>query len=154
MKIRQKKESLFGLVNMAVDDFVSIVELKKIANAKGDIYRALKSSEDSYHGFGEGYFTNIHPGETKGWKKHNKMVLNLIVPVGLVRFYIHCEQANETKHYDIGLESYSRLTIQPGVWVAFKGISKETSLILNLASIEHDPQESENRELDSIKLSG
>ncbi|ELI1840807.1 WxcM-like domain-containing protein [Vibrio fluvialis] len=135
---------------MKVDDFVSIIELKKISNAKGDIYRALKSSEDSYHGFGEGYFTNIHSGDIKGWKKHSRMVLNLIVPVGLVRFHVYCEQANETKHYDIGLDSYSRLTIQPGVWVAFEGLSKETSLILNLASIEHDPNESETVELHEL----
>jgi dTDP-4-dehydrorhamnose 3,5-epimerase len=137
---------------MKLNDFVSIVELKKIANEKGDIYRALKSSEDSCHGFGECYFTNIHSGEVKGWKKHYRMVLNLIVPLGLVRFYIHCVQTNETKHYDIGLDSYSRLTILPGVWVAFEGLSNETSLILNLASIEHDPDESENRALDSIEM--
>ncbi|MEF1337767.1 dTDP-4-dehydrorhamnose 3,5-epimerase [Vibrio rotiferianus] len=137
---------------MKLNDFVSLVELKKIANDKGDIYRALKSSENCYHGFGEGYFTNIHSGEIKGWKKHNRMVLNLIVPVGRVRFYIHYEQTGETQCYEIGLESYSRLTIQPGVWVAFEGLSSETSLILNLASIEHDPNESENLELGSIKL--
>ncbi|MGF1721722.1 dTDP-4-dehydrorhamnose 3,5-epimerase [Vibrio kyushuensis] len=139
---------------MKLDDFVNIVELKKIVNVKGDIYRALKSSEDSYHGFGEGYFTNIYSGEIKGWKKHNRMVLNLIVPVGLVRFHVYCEQTDETKHYDIGLDCYSRLTIQPGVWVAFEGLSNNTSLILNLASIEHDPDESENRELNAIKLKG
>ncbi len=139
---------------MKLDDFVSIVELKKIANTKGDIYRALKSSEGSYHGFGEGYFTNIHSGEIKGWKKHHRMVLNLIVPIGLVRFHIHCEQTNETKHYDIGLDSYSRLTILPGIWVAFEGLSNETSLILNLASIENDPDESESRVLDAIEIKG
>ncbi|WP_394392263.1 hypothetical protein [Shewanella woodyi] len=82
------------------------------------------------------------------------MVLNLIVPVGLVRFHVHCEPTNETKHYDIGIDAYSRLTVQPGVWVAFEGLSKESSLILNLASIEHDPEESENRELYSINLKG
>ncbi|EKO3537302.1 WxcM-like domain-containing protein [Vibrio fluvialis] len=139
---------------MKLDDLVSVSELKKITNTKGDIYRALKSSEDSYYGFGEGYFTNIHSGEIKGWKKHNRMVLNLIVPVGLVRFHVHSEQTNETKHYDIGLDAYSRLTIKPGVWVAFEGLSKETSLILNIASIEHDPEESENRPLDSISVKG
>ncbi|MCC2524562.1 dTDP-4-dehydrorhamnose 3,5-epimerase [Vibrio coralliilyticus] len=133
---------------------MSIVELKKIANAKGDIYRALKSSEDSYHGFGEGYFTNIHAGEIKGWKKHNRMVLNLIVPVGLVRFHVYYEKTEEARSYDIGVEYYARLTIQPGIWVAFEGLSNETSLILNLASIEHDPEEAEHRELKDIKIKG
>lgn len=137
---------------MTIDDFVNISELKKITNPKGDIYRALKSSEDSYQEFGEAYFTNIHSGEIKGWKKHNRMILNLIVPIGLVRFHVHCECTNETKHFDIGYDAYSRLTIQPGVWVAFEGLSKESSLILNIASIEHDPEESENRELESIKM--
>ena len=79
-------------------------------------------------------------------------ILNLIVPIGLVRFHVHYEHTNETKHYDIGYDDYSRLTIKPGIWVAFEGRSKDNSLILNIASIEHDPEESENRELESIKL--
>lgn len=137
---------------MSIDDFVSISELKKITNAKGDIYRALRKSEESYQGFGEAYFTNIHSGEIKGWKKHHQMILNLIVPVGYVRFHVHCEYTKETKRYDIGSDSYSRLTVQPGVWVAFEGLSKESSLILNIASIEHDPNESESRQLESIRL--
>ena len=52
---------------MSIDDFVNISELKKITHPKGDIYHALKSSENSYQGFGEAYFTNIHSGEIKGW---------------------------------------------------------------------------------------
>ena len=137
---------------MKLDDLIYICKLKKIDNSKGDIYHALKSSEDSYQGFGEAYFTNINSGAIKGWKKHNRMILNLTVPLGLVRFHAHYEKTNETKYYDIGYDNYSRLTIHPGVWVAFEGISKETSLILNIASIEHDPAESENRELSSISL--
>lgn len=137
---------------MSIVEFVSISKLRKIKNPKGDIYRVLKSSEDSYQEFGEAYFTIIHPGEIKGWKKHHRMILNLVVPIGSVRFYVHCEYTNDTKHYEIGSDSYSRLTIQPGVWVAFEGLSKESSLILNIASIEHDPNESENRELGTISL--
>lgn len=137
---------------MTINDFINVSELKKIANPKGSVYHALKSSEDSYKEFGEAYFTNIHSGEIKGWKKHSRMILNLIVPIGLVRFHVHCEETNETKRFDIGHDAYSRLTIQPGVWVAFEGLSKDSSLILNIASIEHDPEESENRGLESIKL--
>ena len=43
-------------------------------------------------------------------------------------------------------DNYQRLTIAPGLWLAFKGLSKKNTL-LNLASIEHDSNESESMNL-------
>ena len=37
------------------------------------------------------------------------------------------------------------------VWMAFKGVGDEKSLLLNVASIPHDPIESEVKKLDEIK---
>ncbi|MDQ1298578.1 MAG: hypothetical protein QG558_1117, partial [Campylobacterota bacterium] len=46
-------------------------------------------------------------------------------------------------------DNYQRLTVKPNLWVAFKGLG-EYNLLLNLASIEHDPHEAQNIELDKI----
>ena len=48
---------------------------------KGNIFHALKSSEEDFDKFGEAYFTEITKDETKGWKKHTHMMMNLIVPL-------------------------------------------------------------------------
>ena len=36
--------------------------------------------------FGEVYFSSIKPKSVKAWKLHKKMTLNIVVPVGKVRF--------------------------------------------------------------------
>ena len=47
-------------------------------------------------------------------------------------------------------ENYQRLTIKPGLWVAFSGIDN-INMLINVASIEHNPSESENKPLCDIE---
>ena len=116
-------------------DGVILTPLKKIPNVNGDVLRAMKASDKGFVGFGEAYFSCLNQGVTKGWKKHNKMTLNLIVITGEIKFVIY----NERNYFEVILskDNYQRLTIAPGLWLAFKGLSKKNTL-LNLASIEHD----------------
>jgi len=51
---------------------------------------------------------------------------------------------NKTTDIVLSNDNYHRLTIPPGVWFGFKGLSlMGTNKILNVASIKHDPLESE-----------
>ena len=65
---------------------VLISSLRKIPTQGGDIYHALKKSDNNFNGFGEAYFSNIDFDNIKAWKRHLKMTCNLIVPYGKVRF--------------------------------------------------------------------
>lgn len=121
-------------------------------NAKGDIYHGVKQSDVGYSGFGEAYFTTIHKGEIKGWKKHSLMQMNLVVPVGAVRFYIFDEKVNKTVYFDLGEANYQRLTVPPGYWVAFAGLGDGKNLILNLSDILHNPSESVTVDLQTFPL--
>jgi dTDP-4-dehydrorhamnose 3,5-epimerase len=120
---------------------------KQIFHEKGDIFHAMKSSSNGFSGFGEAYFTTIHRGKIKGWKKHTRMVLNLIVPVGEVEFVVG--DGKEFESFQISKNNYGRLRVEPNLWVAFRGIGDE-NLVLNIASIPHDPNESENIELENF----
>ncbi len=136
-------------------DGVVLSALEQIDNPKGDIYHALKKSDTSFQGFGEAYFTTVNYNEVKGWKKHTKMILNLIVPVGEIEFFIYDDREksitkDEFFNIKLSQENYQRLTIEPGLWVAFKGCTQELNLLLNIASIEHDPGESINVDLGDI----
>jgi dTDP-4-dehydrorhamnose 3,5-epimerase len=131
---------------------VILTPLKKILHPKGMIYHAMKRTDNTYERFGEAYFSQILESETKGWKKHTQMVLNLVVPVGDVVFYIHDEISRETITISVGTENYNRLTVQPGNWVAFRGQGQGLNLILNIASLEHDPDEAINVPLESFPL--
>lgn len=134
---------------------VILTPLKQIIHPKGDIYHAMKKSDEGFKSFGEAYFSTVYKDDIKGWKKHTKMVLNLIVPIGAIEFVIYDDRMGSStrgKFYRVLLsqKNYQRLTIPSGVWVAFKGISSDINMLLNLASIEHDPSESININFDEI----
>ena len=131
---------------------VSITPLKKINNNKGDVFHVLKCTEESFRGFGEVYCTTVHFGSFKGWKKHTRMLMNLVVLVGEVEFYFYNELLKQSFVIKAGQNNYIRLTVEPGLWVAFKGVEHGLNLILNIANIQHDPSESINVEIDRFPL--
>ena len=132
-----------------------LTPLQVVSNPKGDIYHALKASAPGYQGFGEAYFSTVVRGLKKGWKRHNRNTLNLVVPVGEIRFIVHDDRpgSNTFKQFAdvcLGLSSnYARLTVPPGLWMAFQGIG-EFNLLMNIINSEHDPDESNNKELSEI----
>lgn len=130
-----------------------LTPLRIISGEKGDVLHALKASDEGFSAFGEAYFSTVKNGETKGWKRHHHMTLNLVVPVGKIRFNLHDERSESTsfgvrEEVTLSIENYQRLTIPPGVWVAFSGLADGPNLLLNIADLPHDPSESENRDLD------
>ena len=131
-------------------DGVILTPLKQINHQKGDIFHAMKRSDAGYDGFEEAYFSTINTGDIKGWKKHTKMTLNLIVPVGEIEFIVYDEDKEEFESIKLSQKNYQRLTVKPNVWMAFRGIGSY-NMLLNIASIEHDPEESINKSIEDIK---
>ena len=131
-------------------DGVILTPLKQISNPKGDIFHAMKKSDIGFNGFGEAYFTTINQDDIKGWKKHTKMVLNLVVISGEVEFVIYDDTKRSFFSVKLSKDNYQRLTILPNLWVAFRGLDKY-NIVLNLASIEHNPDEAINRKLKEIE---
>jgi dTDP-4-dehydrorhamnose 3,5-epimerase len=136
---------------------IVVTPLKCIQTPKGDVFHALKASENGYSGFGEAYFSTVHEGDVKGWKKHKLMTLNLVVPVGAIKFVVHDdrEMSNTYREFyeiEMSLKNYNRLTVPPGVWLAFQGKSSY-NMLLNIASIPHDPSEAENKAIDFFPYS-
>jgi len=129
-------------------DGVTLTPLKQMLSPKGDVLHALKKSEDSFCGFGEAYFSSVHCGTIKGWKKHTKMTLNLVVPVGAVEFV--CYDGSKFESIVLSKENYQRLTVKPGVWMAFRGVGSGANMLINIADIEHDPLEAVNCDLEEI----
>jgi dTDP-4-dehydrorhamnose 3,5-epimerase len=132
---------------------VILTPLKQIYNPKGDVFHGMKKSDPGFTNFGEAYFSTIHVGEIKPWKKHLRMTLNLVVPVGKIRFVIHDERNGsvtygKTMVVELGSDNYQRLTVPPDVFMAFEGIGESLNLLLNVADLEHDPDEVERVDLD------
>tara|TARA_B110000483_G_scaffold224455_1_gene283246 strand:+ start:755 stop:1162 length:408 start_codon:yes stop_codon:yes gene_type:complete len=131
-------------------DRIILTPLKKIHNPKGDIFHAIKKSDPGYDGFGEAYFSIINKGHIKQWKKHTKMTLNLVVAIGEIKFVAYDEKIKEFFSTKLSQNNYQRLTVKPGLWLAFKGLG-DFNMLLNLANIEHDPNEAVNMDLEELK---
>ena len=104
--------------------------------------------EKTFAGFGEAYFSTVEKNAVKGWKKHHQMILNLIVPSGEILFVLYDAREksatqNMLQEIKLSLNNYQRLTVPPGVWMAFKGL-QTVNILLNIASIPHDPEEADN----------
>jgi dTDP-4-dehydrorhamnose 3,5-epimerase len=135
---------------------VSLHDEKHIIVPKGDIYHAIKSTDDGFCGFGEAYFSEIECGQVKGWKRHNRMTLNIVVPVGAIKFVIYDDrESSSTKgsFQEVILsvkDNYQRLTVPAGLWMAFVGLGEGVSMLMDIIPELHDDSESSKRCLDDI----
>ena len=135
-----------------MEKLIVVTELKRIETPGGDVFHAMKQSESQYEGFGEAYFSWVNEGVIKAWKMHKRMTLNLVVPVGNVRFVFVSDSENKDfRVEEIGEKRYARITVPPGVWFGFQGIGEGKNLVLNIADIEHDPEEVEKCNFLNIK---
>ncbi len=133
---------------------VMLTPLKRVAHPKGDILHAVRADGPGFAGFGEAYFSHIAQHAIKGWKRHNRLNLNIVVPVGQIRFVLVDQRSGsvtegQVQQVSIGADHYARLTVPAGLWVAFQG-EAPFNLLLNVIAEPHDPAESDNIDLDAI----
>lgn len=131
-------------------DNILITALPRIGTAGGDVLHAMKQSDVGFAGFGEAYFSWVDAGAVKAWKRHTRMTMNIIVPVGKVRFVFRLDGTSQFRVEEVGVDRYERITVQPGIWFGFQGLAEPQSLVLNIASIPHDPNEVERLALTDI----
>jgi dTDP-4-dehydrorhamnose 3,5-epimerase len=140
-----------GAVTLAA---IVLTPLSRIPTTGGDVLHAMKQGDAGYGGFGEAYFSWVSTGAVKAWKRHMRMTMNVVVPVGQVRFVFRSVNAagdDEFRVEEIGVDRYARITVPPGIWFGFQGLGAPQSLVLNIASIAHDPNEVERLALTEVK---
>jgi dTDP-4-dehydrorhamnose 3,5-epimerase len=136
---------------------IKIFPLKQISLEKGDVWHGLKNSDEGFEGFGEVYFSNVNPGQIKGWKKHLETTLNLIVLKGEIEFVFYDDRIDsETNGTFFSViasevkEKYARVSVSPGIWMAFRCLSKEQALLMDVIDQPHSDNESLRKELEEI----
>ena len=103
-------------------------DLNIIEADSGSIYHGVKNTDKGFIEFGEVYFSSVKKDKTKAWKLHKEMTLNLIVPIGSVQFcFVDGREKSKTYNEKFGIilsqNPYLRLTVPPGLWFGFRGIS-------------------------------
>ena len=132
---------------------VIVTNLDQIHSKGGNVMHAMKASSQGYKGFGEAYFSQINFGAIKAWKRHKKMTLNIIVPIGKIKFVLFDNREHDNTQFQeiiVSTDNYCRLSIPPKVWFGFQGLSKNISLLLNIADIEHNLNEVDHLEIQKI----
>ena len=136
---------------VSLDDIL-VTPLARITTPGGDVLHAMKQSDAGYNGYGEAYFSWVAKDAVKAWKRHTRMTMNVIVPVGAVRFVFRPEGADTFRVEEIGVDRYARITVPAGIWFGFQGLAEPQSLVLNVANILHDPNEVERLALSDINF--
>ena len=138
---------------MLIED-VLITDLDIINTVGGNVMHAIKTSSVGYAGFGEAYFSQIEFGAIKAWKRHSQMTLNLVVPVGMVKFVLFDDRKGLSGNFQevtLSKDNYCRLTVPPKIWVGFQGLSRDETILMNIANIEHSVLEVDRMAIDKIK---
>ena len=134
---------------------VLITPLNIIDTTGGNVMHAMKEIDVGFSGFGEAYFSEVELKSIKAWKRHRDMTLNLIVPVGKIRFVLfddRKESDNQFQEIVISRNNYCRLTVPPMIWMGFQGLSSNGSMLLNIANIVHDPEEVDRKDINEIEF--
>jgi len=139
-------------MNENILNTIKVKSLRIIKLPEGNIMHILKKTELKKWTLEEAYFSKIKFNMIKAWKLHQKMTLNLTVPLGKVKFVFYSQINGRFRIIEIGEKNYVRLTIPPRIWFGFKGLGKPESIILNLANFKHSKKEILRKKKDKIKF--
>ncbi len=137
---------------------VIVQPLKEIADNRGSVLHMMRSDSELFKQFGEVYFSEIHSGIIKAWKRHKKQTQNLTVPINKIRLVIYDSRPDSKTHgkikeYDLGRPYHYRLVhIPPMLWYGFQTLGDETALIANCPDQPHDPGDTESLSSDSSQV--
>ena len=132
---------------------VRLTKISKFCTPEGDVLRGLRTDDQGFDEFAEAYFSFIKFGVFKGWKRHQKATLNLLVPIGVIDFCLFDDRASSStfgikQRIRLSKENYCRLTVPPLIWVAFTGLSRKENMLLNISNVLHDPAEADRKPID------
>ena len=120
---------------------LEIIEFDIIKNNNGSIIPLHKRNQ-LMKGFGEVYFSTIHPNVVKAWHLHKKMTVLYSVIYGEI-LCVFCNK-NESKKKQlfvkkINTNSKKRIIIKvpPNIWVGFKCVGLKTAIIANITNIPY-----------------
>ena len=137
---------------------VIVQPLMQIADNRGSVLHMMRRDSELFTQFGEVYFSEIHPGKIKAWKRHKKLTQNLTVPFNTIRLVIYDNRSSSSTHgkiveYELGRpDHYCLVHIPPMLWYGFQTLGDQTALIANCADQPHDPEETESLPIDSNEI--
>jgi dTDP-4-dehydrorhamnose 3,5-epimerase len=125
-------------------DGVGVVELRRIPDERGTIYHMLRADDPHFIAFGEIYFSTVYPNVVKGWHKHREQTLNYACIFGRIKLVLYDDRPTSSttgtvQELFLGPDHYALVTIPPGIWTGFKGMTGPYAIVANCCTHPHDP---------------
>ncbi|SDW85505.1 dTDP-4-dehydrorhamnose 3,5-epimerase [Hydrobacter penzbergensis] len=134
------------------------VPLKQIIDERGAVYQYLKSTGDTFRGFGEAYYSKVNTNVVKGWKFHKEIHQHFCVPFGRIKLIAYDCRIDSPSYGAIqeiiidDRENYQMISMRPEIWYSFQALSEPFALLANIINKPHDPAESLNLPLDNKEI--
>ena len=135
-----------GKINL---DKIRIKKYNIVKNKNGIILKILNNKQSNLKFYKDAYFSFVKYNKIKGWKKHKRMTMTLVVPVGKVKFVFYDD--DKFKSIIIGDNRFYKIIVPPNIWFAFKGISKDKNVVFNLANVKNNDKEVVRKRNNEIK---
>ena len=131
-------------VNQPMIDGVCVTPLKQFTDERGMVMHILSDMQLS--AVREVYASLVKGTTIKAWRRHHKMVQHYAVPIGKIKFVLFDNRPNSSTHNRVqeivtGIDCYGLIQIPPMIWYGFENLFDGNSLIVNGASLPHDPNE-------------
>ncbi len=133
-------------------DGVIVQPLKVIRDERGAVLHMLRADASFFRKFGEVYFSEVHPGVVKAWRRHRRMAQHLAVPVGRAKFVIVDDRDTSPTRGRVAEvilgrpDAYQLLVLPPLLWYGFQALGVAAALVVNCTDLPHDPTEVERAE--------
>lgn len=107
---------------------VTVTPLKIIPDDRGCVRHFIRSDDPDFTGFGETYITEVYKGVVKAWHGYGTKIMHYAVARGMVKLMLFDARKNSPTFEDmetlfVGDKNYVRVTIPPGVYNGFKGLT-------------------------------
>lgn len=128
---------------------VKIIPLKQIVDIRGAVYHVFRNENHNVN-VEEVYISRVNAGVIKGWKQHLQTWQRFVVLYGKIEIIFHDEREDSPtrgvfQKVILGPgDDYARLELPPMIWYAFRCLSEDYSLMVNISEMIHVDGESNN----------
>jgi len=124
-------------------DGVKVIPRRMIPDERGTILHGVRKDE-LLNPFGEVYFKRLYPGGINGWHVHDKLILNYLCLVGMIKLVLYDMRPGSAtlgvlQELFIGEDNHCLVHIPPGIANGTKSLTAPYALLCNVASEPHDP---------------
>ena len=139
-----------------VIDGVTLKPLRRFRDARGSVLKMQEATDPEFKGFGEVYFSTVHPGAVKAWRRspawRNYRVVHGTIRLVLVDLRDGSPTRGAFDEIEMGDDHDVLVQIPPGVWSGFMGLGGDEAIVCDLTDRPNAAAVVEKREPDDAAI--